>query len=527
MTIPFSIDRILFLTIGMLLFYNCSSFVDNDNFPSTDEQRLSLSLENIHNVVDLKSASIAFCNEFYKHRNFKTIWIKDSVVRANSFLEYVNDEIKLNLPQNHLKTPRFEASMNPYQKEILTILRLAEYLGIQSKGLINFKDSTLYDSEYSKLEYLNAFVRNHKSNKNWISHLLSFDIKDNRIQGLHRALNDFTSNFPLNDNIIQIDLEKDTIGSESNHIAKNLKEKGFIGDINISKDSLINVFKTFQYMNGLQPDGVLGKNSLHALHQTNLDRYYKGIIALEKLKSVPDSIIQSKFIEVNIPTFLLHFYNADTTVSRHRVVVGANKTQTPEFEAPIKFIVTHPYWHVPYSIASTEILYGAKSDSNYFHKKNYTVLKSGEKVSPDSIDWESIKSYNFPYRIRQETGRSNSLGILKILFPNKHAIYIHDTPSKHLFRKDIRNYSHGCIRVEEPFRLAKNILSLEDHVYADSLDVLALRQKETYLNVNDTFLVHIRYRTVDFDDSTKQLRFYNDIYKREEKFLNLFTPQRP
>jgi len=484
-------------------------------------------LEDIHNLVDLKSEYIEYCNEFYKQRDFKTIWIKDSVIEANSFLEYVNNDIKLNLPQNYLKTPSYQSSMNPYEKEILTTLRVAEYLGIQSRGLINFKDSTLNDSEYVELEYLNAFVGNHKSKKDWISHLLSFNIKDQRIYRYHRALNEFTSTYPLNDKIISIDKEKDTIGSGSKQIAKNLKEKGFLSDLDISDDSLTSIFKSFQYMNGLNPDGVLGEKSLQALNLTNLERYHKGIVALEKLKSVPDSMIQSKYIEVNIPSYLLYFYNADTIVSKHRVVVGANKTKTPEFSAPIKFIVTHPYWHVPYSIASTEILYGAKTDSNFFKKKNYTILDKGKEISPDSVDWSSIKPYNFPYRIRQGTGKSNSLGLLKILFPNEHAIYIHDTPSKHLFRRDIRNFSHGCIRVEEPFRLAKNILTLENHVYADSLDTLAIRDKETYLNINDTFLVKIRYRTVDLDDSLKQLRFYNDVYGREKKLLNLFAPQLP
>lgn len=529
MTIRFNIPLFLTLTTTIVLLSYCSSLADssdNTDYPITDQQHLTYTLSQIQDSLSVDKEGVEYLSTFYKDRNYKTIWVKDSSLNNLSFLEYVNDEVLLNLPFKTLTTRPFSNSNTPYQKELIAVLRLSEFLDIQKKGIINFKDSSINTHTYIKQKQLDRFIKSKNKNIAWVSHLLSFDIKNHKIPTLHRTLNEFTSKHPVNEEVITVKIE-DSIGSASNKVALNLMRKGFIKDTSIIKDSLIKVFKDFQYINGLKPDGVLGKNSLRALNESNLKRFYKGIIALEKLKSIPDSLISSKYIEVNIPSFILHFYNEDTIVSRHRVVAGANLTQTPEFEASLKYIVVNPYWHVPYSIASTEILYGARKDSNYFSKRKYILTKKGDVVSPDSVNWQKISTRSFPFNVKQASGPSNSLGLLKVLFPNKHAVYIHDTPAKHLFNREERNFSHGCIRVEDPFQLAKNILSLEDHVYTDSLDTLVKRGQETYLNINDPFLVHIRYRTAIVDDSTDQVLFFNDIYKREEKYMRLFEQSLP
>src|SRR5690606_33717607 len=136
---------------------------------------------------------------------------------------------------------------------------------------------------------------------------------------------------------------------------------------------------------------------------------------------------------------------------KHRVVVGALETPTPEFHASMERMVTNPFWSVPFSIASTEILYAARKDTAYFSKKGYKVFKNGETVDPTTVNWSNVKESNFGgYRVRQDAGGGNSLGRIKFLFPNEHAVFIHDTPSKSLFSNDVRAYSHGCIRLHQP-----------------------------------------------------------------------------
>jgi hypothetical protein len=526
---------IIFLSLSLLFLglFGCSSFSNNNSeqtFESSDEQKLSYVLSNnkLNNII-LDDESIDFCNAFYAKRNYKTIWVKnDAISRSDyDFLDYLNDDISLNLPKGFIHTPGFNKDNNLYEKEIIAVLKLAEYLDLQENRFINFVESSINSHTFIDFNKLDRFIKGKNQSVSWELYTISYSHEDYRIVELHKSLNRFTKNYPLDDKIGQLSLPDDTIGHTDNKVALTLKERGFISDINISSDSLRVVLKEYQFFNGLNPDGVSGKNTINILNETNLNRYYKGIIALEKLKSRPDSLIASKYIEVNIPSFMLRFVNADTLISKHRVIVGANTTQTPEFSAPITYIVTHPYWHVPYSIASTEILYGARNDSAFFEKRSYTLLDSGKVISPKDINWNDIKANNFPYSVRQSGGSSNSLGLIKVLFPNTEAIYIHDTPAKHLFNRDIRNFSHGCIRTQNPLELSRNILSVEDHVYTDSLDKLVKREKETFLKINDPFLVNINYRTAESDDSTKQMRFYQDIYSREIKFMQLFEEPIP
>ena len=129
----------------------------------------------------------------------------------------------------------------------------------------------------------------------------------------------------------------------------------------------------------------------------------------------------------------------------------------------MKRMVTNPFWHVPYSISSTEILYGARKDSNYLNKRGYKIFSDGIQIDPKSVDWTTVRQGNFPYKVRQNSGGGNSLGRVKFLFPNVHSVFIHDTPSKRLFANDVRAYSHGCVRLHEPFELAKALLASEEH----------------------------------------------------------------
>ncbi|MDX1652039.1 MAG: L,D-transpeptidase family protein [Brumimicrobium sp.] len=491
-----------------------------------DQKAIALMLDddNLIASLQLKTEDLNYLREFYAFRKFDPVWIKDSLLdnAEREFFDFINSDIKLNLPPKKLYTPPFESHYDIFKKELVTLLRLSEYLDIQEKGFINFKDTVLRKHEQIKADRLHQFIKLKANEVPWKDYVICYKQKDFRILPLHLVINDFTAKYPLNDGSYELNLPDDTLGHPDNRVAAVLKARGFLGDTNISMDSLRKVLSNYQYLNGLNPDGKVGKNTIHILNESNMTRYYKGILALEKIKSIPDSTVGSKFIDVNIPSFMLKFYNADTLVSEHSIVVGAAVTQTPEFQAPIKNIVTYPYWHVPYSIASKEILAALRRDPNYLQKNNYELLKNGKVVSPDNIDWKSIPSNNFPYRIRQKGGPSNSLGLIKILFPNEYAVYIHDTPSKYLFKRDIRTFSHGCIRVEDPIELCRYILELEDHLYRDSLQSLIARKEQTYLKINDQFPVHVKYRTAERDDSTGMIRFYKDVYDREKNYIRLF-----
>lgn len=512
---------IAFFTILVTFFTSCENLDQNNkNSPSG-----SLKIDQFKKAIDeypffdekLNLALKDSCLAYYSQNNYNRVWFKnDSIIDSNiaEFYNYLNNDTSLNIPFNFITIPQGYDNESFWSKEIHLFLRCTAYLSCTNSGIYNFTDSTLSRPESISFQPVMEFIENKPDELNWTEHLISFKIKNKAIISLHKAINEFTSKFILNDTTCSIDTSKvDT------SLKVCLNHYGY----EVADDSLrfIQALKDFQYNNGLLADGVLGKNTYEAINKSNLERYYQSIITLDQLRQYADTTLPEKIIRVNIPTYILTFINSDTVAFKSRVVVGAQKTKTPTFQTKAKYIVTNPYWNVPHSIASKEIVYSARRDTNLFNSKGYELIKNNKVINHDSIDWSKYHKNNFPFKIRQKYGPLNSLGKVKLLFPNKHMVYIHDTPSKRLFSTSVRSYSHGCIRTEYPDSLAKLILSFEDHAYADSIDTLYTRDKETYLRLNDQFLVSIEYQTVLVDDSTGRLRVYPDIYGRLEDFIEL------
>ncbi len=454
---------------------------------------------------------------YYAKNSFRPTWFSNDSLIDNSIIEfyqYLNNDTLLNLPLDYLSIPQKLEYDSRWSKEIHLFLRCTAYLNIVKNGIYNFKDTSFNKQNLNSFLLTEQFIKDKSKNKSWINHLIEYEISNKEIIKLHKAINEFSTNFVLRKNPFEIDTS--FIDSSLN---LGLTYYGYTYATDSSER--IKNLKNFQYSNGLKADGVLGKNTFAALDKSNLERYYQSIITLDQLRQFSDSVLPKKNIRVNIPSFKLKFTNQDTLAFESRVVVGAKKTKTKFFQAKAKYVVTNPYWHVPHSIASKEIVYGARRDSNLFNKKGYELLKNNKVVNHDSIDWFKYNRNYFPFRIRQKYGPLNSLGKVKLLFPNPYMIYVHDTPSKRLFNTSVRAYSHGCIRTENPDSLAKLILLSENHTYLDSIDSLYHRDKETYLRLNDQFTVSIEYQSVIVDDSTNRLIVYPDIYGRLTDFIEL------
>lgn len=338
-------------------------------------------------------------------------------------------------------------------------------------------------------------------------------------QQLKTGLNLFLSKYQLDTIQISIPDIKEDSAACYNAAKTALLTHQYIDSATFKNDSLfIESLKKFQLQHGLKSDAVVGKWTGRALEKSNLERFYQAALSLEKWrwkKEQPD-----RYIRVNIPEFHLYLVDQKKVKRKHRVVVGAYATQTPEFTAQMKRMVTNPFWHVPYSISSTEILYGARKDSTYIRSKGYKLFKKGEEVDPSTVDWSSIRQTNFPYRVRQDGGSGNSLGKIKFLFPNIYSVFVHDTPSKRLFANDVRAYSHGCVRLEHPFDLAKALIELDEYdLENDSLDSIIVRGEQRVLELIHPFDVQIEYFTAT-GDSTGMIIFHPDIYGRDEKFIS-------
>ena len=334
---------------------------------------------------------------------------------------------------------------------------------------------------------------------------------------LKNGLIDFVEKYPLDTNHYEIPAFKED-STKCYEVTKDaLIGHSFLDTSEADNDSIfIERLKEFQRVNGLLDDAIVGKWTSRKLAQSNLERFYQGALALEKWRWKKEAYPE-RYIRVNIPQYTLFFVDSNNIKRKHRVIVGAYATQTPEFSARMKTMVTYPFWHLPYSISSTEFLWAARKDTAYVRKKHYKIFRKGEEVNPDSVDWSKISQFNFPYKVRQDGGAGNSLGNIKFLFPNKHMVFIHDTPGRYLFKNDIRAYSHGCIRLENPFDLAKEIMTTEENkMIIDTLNSVIQRKEQRVIEVKKKFDVFIEYISA-VGDSSGNVIFYPDVYNRDEK----------
>jgi murein L,D-transpeptidase YcbB/YkuD len=244
---------------------------------------------------------------------------------------------------------------------------------------------------------------------------------------------------------------------------------------------------SFQKANGLESSGALTAQTIAVLSGMRPSRIEAEIIAnMERWRWMPRDL-GDRHIEVNIPDFEAVVVEHGAVVQRHRVVVGKEKTPTPIFSEAMRYLIVNPYWNIPPSIIRNE--YG--SDPGRLRRHGYQVFSRDGQLAA-----------------RQAPGEKNALGLIKFMFPNAYSVYMHDTPSRDLFAEERRAFSHGCVRVDEPFRFAETLLG-------NSWTEARLRRlvggKERYVNLPKSLPVHIEYFTAYVDESG-MLRTREDIY---------------
>ncbi len=255
---------------------------------------------------------------------------------------------------------------------------------------------------------------------------------------------------------------------------------------------------------GLTEDGVIGNKMIAELNVPMKQRLRQILINLERLRWMPPEK-DTNYILVNIPEFMMHVYDSGRLQFNINVIVGTSANSTVIFNDRLQYVVFSPYWNVPESIVRDEILPGIKKDPDYLSKHNMEILKE------DTVPV-----------IRQNPGPANSLGLVKFLFPNNYNIYFHDTPNRNLFAQSSRSFSHGCIRVGEPKKLAQYLLQTDSSWTAKNIDSAMHLKKEKWVPLKKTVPVFIVYFTA-WVDINGQLNFRKDIYKHDEKMaMKLF-----
>lgn len=297
------------------------------------------------------------------------------------------------------------------------------------------------------------------------------------------------------------------------------------GDLPAGTDTISEVFdsavargvQSFQHRHGLNEDGIVGPGTLTEMNvpvETRIDMLR---INLDRGRYLLHGLSDT-FVAVNIAGQQVYVVRGGEVVWETRSVVGKEYHETPIFVDSMRYIVINPTWTVPRSI-NGEILAHVRRDPGYLRRQNMSILDgSGGVVSPSSIDFSQYSNRSFPYTFRQGPGEGNALGRVKFMFPNKHNVYLHDTPSRSLFEREIRTFSHGCIRVQNPLMLAQVLLNDPVKWSMERIEAAVATGETQTVRLTTPIPTLLLYWTAS-TDLHGETHFFSDVYDRDAAYL--------
>jgi len=278
--------------------------------------------------------------------------------------------------------------------------------------------------------------------------------------------------------------------------------------------------KDYQAQNGIKATGLVGLQTVAKLNgatrAVDLSMIEEIVANMERWRWLPHDL-GAFHILVNVPEYHLTVERDGSQIHDSRVIVGKPETPTPIFSEKMRYLIVNPYWHVPVSIMRKEFLPKLQEDPTYLSRRGFEVVSSGgQRVDASQIDW----TRGMPrVSVRQPPGDANALGHIKFMFPNDFSVYLHDTSSRGLFSSERRSFSHGCVRVDQPFRLAEVVLGVENGWTEEKVRRL-VGGSERRIDVKADLDVHIAYFTATIGDDG-QLRQFEDIYGYDRAVINL------
>jgi murein L,D-transpeptidase YcbB/YkuD len=286
-------------------------------------------------------------------------------------------------------------------------------------------------------------------------------------------------------------------------------------------DAMDHAVRRFQRRHGLEPDGIVSAATRAELNVTAAARAEQIALNLERWRWLPQDLGRRRIL-VNIAAQELQVVEDEEIVMAMRVVVGMQYKRTPVFSDTVRYIVLNPNWHVPRSIAVEELIPKVRADSTYLERFGMRLLTTGsdpQEVDPRTIDWTSVRADSFPYRFRQEPGRLNALGRIKFMFPNSYDVYLHDTPSRSLFERAQRDFSHGCIRIERPVDLAVYLMRKNGTWDREAIETALDEGTERTIYLPKPEPIHLLYWTA-WADADGTIQFRTDINALDRSLAN-------
>jgi murein L,D-transpeptidase YcbB/YkuD len=387
------------------------------------------------------------------------------------------------------------------------------------KGRLNIDSLTREwkgsDFEINMVSFLNNAIK-----QNVICTVIdSLEPKNEQYQLLKQALKNFKFEFRDSDWGGLAMQQSDSAGY-NDRLKKRLAASHDYVEIPEDSDSmkLVKGIKNFQCRHNLNEYGKVGMLTFKALQLTKQDYIHQIQMNMERWRMYKPPF-EKRFVCINIPKYEFRLIEDDTLVIKSRVIVGQPDHRTPVLKSTIRYFLIYPYWNVPYSIATKEILPILKRDTSYLRKKNFDVLDRNNQIVEKIINWKKYNKNYFPWKLRQRMGVDNSLGVLKFNFDNKYGVYLHDTNGHRLFNREMRALSHGCVRLEKFFDFAKFLIRDDSVNYpVDSLKIDLLQEEQKYVYIKHPVPIYINYFTTEVDDND-ELYFFIDVYKLDEKML--------
>ena len=520
-----ALRRLLFLGVTSIVFIlNVSAFA-------------SFSQESQSKELSLRSALKSSLGEFYKmgdpislfyfERNYEPFWIENRK-RLESLSRSLSEAGSHGLPEyryplGELKEAIFED--DPTQKAKLELMATEAFLLFAqdiSGGILkpNMIDANInVDPQRREASELLASLTESFDVSSFFENLFPRSNEYEYLVGELRRMRDILRNGSWGDPVpsgttLQVGMTHEHVP----FLRKRLSKMGYpVSQTNqrLFDEQLDASVKKFQEYHGLNPDGVFGKRSIEAINVSPKTRLVQVLVNLERMRW-NNQDRGTEYVSVNQANFYAYFKSGNKKVWESRVVIGLPSNQTAEFNDTMTHMVVNPTWHVPKSIAVDEYLPLIQKDSNFLVDNEMVLMVRGTDTIIDSslIDMQAFTPDNFPFLIKQIPSNINALGLVKFMFPNKFSIYMHDTPMKELFFKDERTFSHGCIRLQEPFEFAYSLLRNQVVDPVNKFQEILKKEEETYINLSRNIPVYITYRTAFFDDFG-QVHYRADVYGRD------------
>ena len=500
-----------FLRFVVVLIGVATSTFSWGNFYSAAQQD-SLQEASIDSFIAKNELSQKFSTalkEFYASNKHQCVWMQTKGVKqiAKDFIVHVN-KLSPNTVDSSFITQLTKQSFTQNNTAINIEL-------ILSLAFFNYADKWLSPSSIdpSSVKWLIPKQTLSLPNqlKNWLSPAakMGFNTSSQNFKQLLENYANLSAVAALDTGInISVSNIKITKGEMAPVIRQIKKKLRLLGDFkstdttSLYSNILGIAINKFQERMGLASTSIIDKALLKAI-ATPIQDYVNTIgINLERFRWMP-AMLDSNFIVVNIPAYQLLVFDSSKIQFKMPVIVGSESSNTVIFSNRMRYVVFSPYWNVPPSIVKAEILPGMRKNKNYLASKNMEITTSGDIPT-----------------IRQLPGKANSLGLVKFLFPNPYNIYLHDTPGKHLFAKQNRSLSHGCIRLGDARKMAGYLLRNDTSWTPIKIDTAMHQQKEKWVTLKKTIPVFMAYFT-SWVDSNGVLQFRKDIYDLDEKMVRI------